>query len=102
MVQSMPQVHYSPHPLAGQTVTIKDGAIDPGQGCVVGGAAFKIEDWWDKITGKSWMWSNGNPAALHYAIRAVYNNLPFDDEVVYGKIGSLGHLVHMSEIIKEK
>ena len=98
MVQSMPQVHHSPHPQAGETVTIKSGTVDPAQSEVVEGAQYKIEDWWDRLSGKSWMWSNGNPDAIQYAIRAVYNNLPFDDEVVYGKIGFLGHLVHVSEI----
>jgi hypothetical protein len=24
--------------------------------------------------------------------------LPFDDEVVYGKLGGFGHLVHVSEL----
>ena len=59
---------------------------------------IKIEGPWKRITGKSWMESNGNPAAMVYGLRVVDNNLPLDDKVLYGKIGSLGHLVHMSEL----
>jgi len=42
--------------------------------------------------------ANGNPAALIYAIRSGFDGLPTDDEVVYGKIGSFGHLIHESEL----
>lgn len=40
--------------------------------------------------------SNGNPAAMMYAIRTGSQgfNVPIDNEVVYGKIGSLGYLFH--------
>lgn len=91
-------MHKESHPQAGQTVRIKDGTVDPAQELVVGGAEYEIEDWWDLLTGSSWMHQNGNPAALHYAIRSAANNLPLDDEVVYGKIENLGHLVHVSEL----
>lgn len=86
------------HPLAGQTVKLKKGVTDPAQGMVVGGASYRIEDYWKTLTGGSWMDADGNIAALHYAVRSVVNNLPMDDNVLYGKIGSLGHLVHVSEI----
>jgi hypothetical protein len=43
------------------------------------------------------MTADGNPAALNYAARGV--GLPIDDEVVYGKIGAFGHLVHTKEIV---
>lgn len=61
--------------------------------------AFRIEDWWDRLTGTSWMFSDGNPAAMIYAMRSA-GGLPLDDEVVYGKdiMSGLGHLVHVSEI----
>ncbi len=83
---------------AGKTVVLKDGVADPVQGMVVGGARYEVEGYWTDVTGVSWMFANGNPAALHYAIRSAANNLPTDDEVLYGKIGGLGHLVHVSEI----
>lgn len=91
-------IHPEPHPLAGKTVTISDSAVDSVQGAVVSGAQYKIEDWWDRVGGKSWSEMNGNPGCLHYAFRAEANGLPADDEVVYGKIDAFGHLVHVSEI----
>jgi len=48
--------------------------------------------------GKSWMHADGNWAALHYAQRSGLTGLPIDNEVVYGKIDSLGHVVHVSEL----
>lgn len=91
--------HTEKHPLAGQTVRIKADVKHP-QVPDFGGAAFRIEDWWDHLTGKSWMVSDGNPACLIYAMRTGFSDspIPDDDEVVYGKIGSYGHLVHVSEI----
>jgi hypothetical protein len=92
--------HSESHPHAGQTVKIRDGVTDPLQGAVVAGALFRVEDWWDVCSGKSWMVSDANPAALHYAMRTGLSDgsVPLDDEVLYGKIGSFGHLVHLSEI----
>lgn len=62
-----------------------------------------VEDWWDKLTGKSWGMSDGNPAALVYGMRIGFAKAfdMVDDEVVYGKIGPFGHLIHESEIIDE-
>jgi hypothetical protein len=80
------------------TVRIRDGVTDAAQGAVVGGAEYRIEDLCKYAAGKSWMDSDGNPACLHYAMRSVANHLPIDNEVLYGKIGSFGHLVHVSEI----
>lgn len=91
-------LHEQSHPLAGRTVTIRKGVHDAAQHQVMPGAQYRVEDYWDRLTGKSWMHSDGNPAAMHYAIRNATNSLPIDDEVLYGKIGSLGHLVHVSEI----
>jgi len=85
-------------PLAGTIVKIKAGVQDPVQGQVVEGAEYHVEDYWHVLTGGSWMNANGNPAALQYALRSSVNRLPLDNDVLYGKIGSLGHLVHVSEI----
>lgn len=48
--------------------------------------------------------SNGNPAAMMYAIRTGSQgfDVPIDNEVVYGKIGSLGYLFHVSELTLPK
>ena len=84
-----------PHPLAGQTVTIRADAVD------LGGQKYRVEDWWQNIHGASWMFAEGNPAAIRYAIRAAQGGLPTDDEVLYGKVDGLGYLVHVSEIEAE-
>lgn len=86
--------HAEPHPLAGQTVKIRDGIER------IGGAEYRLEDWWDRLTGGSWMDATGNFAAMAYAVRTA-GDTPIDDEVVYGKIGSLGFLIHVSELATE-
>lgn len=65
-----------------------------------GGMNFKAEDYWENVSGKSWMDSNGNAAAIFYAIRTGTQifKVPVDDEVVYGKIGQMGYLFHVSEL----
>lgn len=86
--------HQQQHPQAGQTVTLRDDIQDR-----IAGADYVIEDWWDHLTGRSWMFSDGNPACLTYAIRSAVCGLPTDDEVLYGHTkDGLGHLVHVSEI----
>lgn len=93
--------HAEQHPLSGQTVTLGEQAGDPVRGVVVPGATFVIEDWWDRVAGRSWMTSDGNPAALQYAMRTGFRGIgavPLDDEVVYGKIAGRGHLVHAAEL----
>lgn len=80
-------IHKEKSNFAGKKVTLKDGV------------KITIEDWWDRLTQKSWMDMNGNPACLKYAIRSAYLNLPIDNEVLYGHIeNGLGNLVHISEI----
>ncbi|SCZ14064.1 hypothetical protein SAMN02799641_05730 [Rhodococcus erythropolis] len=85
-------IHTEPHPLAGQTVEIKqiDGET----------LEYRLEDWWDRVYGSSWMFADGNPAALNYAMRAGFAGLPVDNEVVYGKAGAFGQLIHVSEIVE--
>lgn len=79
-------IHREPHPLRGQKVTLRSGE------------EFRIEDWADRVLGVSWMAANGNPSALKYAVLVVVKHLPIDNEVLYGKIGFLGQLIHVSEI----
>lgn len=84
---------------AGQTVKVKDEIQK------FGGADFTIEDYWQNVSGGlSWMESNGNPAAMMYAIRTGSQGFrtPIDNEVVYGKIGLSGYLFHVSELILPK
>lgn len=76
---------------AGKTVRIISGEYK--------GQEILIEDWWQNVYGKSWMVSDGNPACLQYAMRTgLKDNVAADDEVLYGKIGILGHLVHITEL----
>jgi hypothetical protein len=86
--------HTTPHPLAGQTVTIT--ADIHGDGTTA--HKYLVEDWNDRLFGQSWMDMQGHPASLAYAVRSAVAGLPLDNEVVYGKAGHLGHLVHVSEI----
>lgn len=87
-------IHKEPHPLAGKTVTIADRVEQ------IGGSLFVVEDYWDRVSGISWMNANGNPAAMQYGIRTGMSKdpVPTDNEVLYGKIGGFGCLVHYSEI----
>lgn len=89
-------MHAESHPLAGKTVKIKAEAN------VLGGADFRVEDWWDRVSGgKSWMHANGHPACIQFAARTGLSReirVPTDNEVVYGKIGALGYLVHVCEL----
>lgn len=90
-------MHTKSSKFAGKTVKIKNNAIHP-QVADFAGASYRVEEYWDKLTGNSWKMSGRNMACMIYAMRVRDNNLPNDDEVVYGKIGPFGHLVHVSEI----
>ena len=97
-------IHKTPHPKAGQTVVFMTGTQHPQFGDL-SGKDFRLEDWWDRVSGGSWGSAVGNPACLIYAMRAATATdrngscgLPSDDEVVYGKVGAYGMLAHISEI----
>lgn len=85
----------------GQRVIV-EGINDPTLGDM-GQHEYVVEGYWDdpNIGGKSWMWSNGNIACMNYGMRSGLKGLPVDDEVLYGKIGAFGYLVHVSEIVTE-
>lgn len=83
--------------LNGQIVKIKPEVLHP-QDKNFGGSEYRVEGYWDELTGKSWMHSDENPACLVYAVRSAFADLPMDDNVLYGKVGQFGHLVHISEI----
>ena len=90
----MKEIHEQQSPLAGKEVRIKDHVNK------LGGQMYRVEDWWDRLGQGSWMFCKGNPACLMYAIRTGTSTpaVPNDDEVLYGKIDGLGHLVHIDEI----
>lgn len=86
------------HPLAGKTVVLKVAVQDPD---ALDGQEYRVEDWWENVGNGSWMDAVGNPACLKYAMRSGFGGLPTDNEVVYGKVGGFGHLVHVSELGEE-
>jgi len=80
-------IHQEKSPLTGKNVNLKCGTT------------ILIEDWWDRISNKSWMVMNGNPGCIKYGIRVATDNLPLDDEVLYGHTrDGLGNLVHITEV----
>lgn len=91
-------MHENLHPRSGAKVTLVDSFDSPGFIFEERPVQFVVEDWWDHLTGRSWedMAATGNPACRNYGMR---QGLPSDGEVVYGKIGHLGYLVHQSEIV---
>lgn len=92
-------IHSEPHELSGQTVKLtadfsdRSGELQPGM-------EYRVEDYWDRVSGGSWMNATGNPAAMKYAMRSGLSvkPIPIDNEVLYGKIGAFGHLIHVSEV----
>jgi len=92
-------IHNTPSPLAGKTVRIKAEVLK-SRNTFGGRAEYHVEDYWDRVSGKSWMDSDGNPAAIDYALRtgACSHHVPTDDEVLYGKVGPFGKLIHVSEV----
>ncbi len=90
-------IHPNKSPLAGKRCKIKQqcGTLD--------GKEIIIEDWWDRVSGVSWKYAVGNPACMMYGARIgfVDYDVPVDDEVLYGKIGNLGCLVHVTELEAE-
>lgn len=87
----MSAVHSEPFEGAGQTYALKAHGL---------GDEIRVEDYWDRIAGVSWMDAVGNPAAIQFGMRSGFAGLPIDNEVVYGKVGplGLGHIVHVSEL----
>lgn len=92
-------MHEAASEYAGQTVKLGELKGPSERDGLVAGADYRVEDWWDRISGQSWRDSNGNPAAMKYAVRIGTAGavLP-DDEVLYGKIAGFGHIVHVSEL----
>lgn len=88
--------HSEPSPLAGTTIRVRLMNYSSKEKEEVD---YRVEDYWDRVGGKSWMDMKGNPACMNYGIRSGLEGLPFDDEVLYGKVGSFGHLIHVSEVL---
>ena len=87
---------------AGCKVKIKEN-VGHGMTGDLSGQEFAVEDWCENVLGCSWMYANGNPAALEYAVRSATfgknNNVPmFSNDVMYGTVGMFGHLIHVNEL----
>ena len=89
--------HQEKHPMAGKVMRIKREA-QHFQYPDFGGSEFYVEDWWDRLMNESWMNCMGNMACEAYATRSAIEDLPLDNEVVYGKVGMFGSIVHVSEL----
>lgn len=85
---------------AGKTVALKDG-LQHHQFPGLDSSEVEVEGYWDEVAGRSWMFSDGNPACLIYAMRSAICGLPTDDRVLYAKYRGLGVLVHVSEVERE-
>jgi len=92
-------LHETPSPLANTACRIK-AHVNHHQFQNFGGSEILIEDWWDRVAGKSWkQMTMTNPAALVYTLRLKDNpTTPQDDEVLYGKISGLGVLINIAEL----
>lgn len=92
-------IHKEPSEFAGKRVAVE---LKAEHGQLDGTYHFaEVEDYWDRLTGGSWMYADGNPAAMIYGMRNGLSGgkIPMDNEVVYVKIGPFGHLLHTSEIV---
>ena len=91
-------MHDTPSEFAGKTVRIKKSATHRRYPDF-GGSEIRIEDWQDRVMGGSWMICDGNPVALIYAMRSADNDIPTDNDVLYGQLADgLACLLHISEI----
>lgn len=80
-------IHPNAHPLAGQTVILSAGPYE--------GSQYEIEDYWDRISGGSWMDSE-DPDVIKYALTGLSYRVPLDNEVLYGQINGVGYLVRVA------
>ena len=85
---------------SGKTVKVKNGVTIKGES--IGGDDFRVEDWAENVLGCPWFMANGNPAAIIYAVRVnertAFGIPMVDNEVLYGKLGGMGFLLHINEL----
>ncbi|GAB3550664.1 hypothetical protein [Spirosoma fluminis] len=89
-------IHETPSPLAGKTVQIKSYVSE------YGGQILEVEDWWDRIAGRSWVESEDRPETRIYPFRAGFERLTPDNDVVFGSIGDNKLLMHLSELVTDE
>ena len=94
-------IHAKPHPLSGFAVLVEVTGPYTGAPREKSLYSFTVEDWADRVWGKSWGVMSGNPTAIIYALRTSLLDVEhssLDDEVLYGKIDGMAVLIHQSEI----
>ena len=89
--------HREPHQNRRKTTTVRRNlsTIPPTKK----GAQLVIDDWADRVLGRPIDECIGNPAATVYALRCAHDDVPHETfgEAVYGTIGKVGVIVHVSE-----
>lgn len=83
-------VHAKAHPLANQKVGIVKGQHK--------GKVFEVQDWADRLPEGTVLLTD----SFIYKTRREEAELPYDQEIVYGKIGHFTHLVHATELDTKK
>lgn len=93
MDEFKPHIHPSEH--SGKGLRISQSV--PG----IGGRECIVHDYWDRMYGITWQEGreDGLAACIFYDARARAEGLPLDNEVLYVRVGSLGYLVHVTEIV---
>lgn len=100
-------LHAESSPLKHKTILIKFAGegLDGHPGTKDQILPVFIEDWWDRISRKSWLMEQFAPLGAAYTKRIIDPNtdIPIDNEVLYAKIyddaWGIGFLIHTSEIV---
>ena len=66
-------IHKNEHELSGKTVV-----VNVNHPYILANSEFTVEDWWDRVSGRSWRNCIGNPACLHYALYCIFADKPLD------------------------
>lgn len=84
--------------LRGRTAVITEKMNDP-RGMMKPGDTFQVEGPASEVFGMPWDQAQHhmNWAAIHYGTRSRRNSLPDDNDVYYGKVDGMGHVLHRSE-----
>lgn len=100
-------IHDTDHRFAGKSVKLNELAEDPLRGILIPGTVIEVENWYDRVDPTrpvSWMDNDAQTfTTMHYAQRVMALGAKgigglADDEVVYGHVNGLGHIVHTSEL----
>lgn len=90
-------LHVEPHPQRGEMVRVRYATID-GKHTIT--TTLLVDDWWDRYSKSPLVESHPKTVALQYAFRALVNRLPFDDQLIHGRLdGGAKALVHVTEIL---